>query len=106
MNASDLFFLASLYVGEDDPKNPYISPIYADLKGLPPMLIQVGSAEILLSDAMRIAENAKNAGVDVILDIWEDMVHMFHMFASWAPEGQEATEKIGKFVQKHFKKEV
>jgi acetyl esterase/lipase len=105
-NASDLLFLASLYIGEDDPKNPYISPLYADLKGLPPMLIQVGGAEILLNDATRIAENAKLAGIDVILDVWEDMIHMFQMFALWGPEGQEATEKIGEFIQKHLKKEV
>ncbi|MBY8989766.1 MAG: alpha/beta hydrolase [Candidatus Lokiarchaeota archaeon] len=105
-NPSDLFFLASLYVGEDDPKNPYISPLYGDLKGLPPMIIQVGSAEILLSDAERIAEKAKAADVDVILDIWEDMIHMFQMFALWSPEGQKATEKLGKFIQKHLRKEV
>ncbi|MHA2009457.1 MAG: alpha/beta hydrolase [Promethearchaeota archaeon] len=106
VNASDLFFDSSLYVGEDDPKNPYISPVYADLKGLPPMIIQVGSSEILLSDSIRIAEKAKTAGVDVILDIWEDMIHMFQLFASFAPEGQEAIEKLGKFIQKHLKKEV
>ncbi len=105
-NASDLFFLASLYIGEDDPKNPYISPFYADLKGLPPMLIQVGGAEVLLNDATRIAEKAKIAGVDVLLDVWEDMIHMFQMFAFMAPEGQKATEKIGEFIQKHLKKEV
>ena len=106
VSASDLFFLASLYIGDDDPKNPYISPLYADLKGLPPMLIQVGSAEILLNDSTRIAEKAKNAGVDVFLDIWEDMIHMFLLFASWAPEGQKANEKIGEFIQKHLRKEV
>ena len=105
-NPSDLFFLASLYVGEDDPKNPYISPLYGDLKGLSPMIIQVGSSEILLSDAERIAERAKAADVDVILDIWEDMIHMFQMFALWSPEGQKATEKLGKFIQKHLRKEV
>ena len=106
VSASDLFFLASLYIGDDEPKNPYISPLYADLKGLPPMLIQVGSAEILLNDSTRIAEKAKNAGVDVRLDIWEDMIHMFQLFASWAPEGQKANEKIGEFIQKHLRKEV
>ncbi|MFX0080698.1 MAG: alpha/beta hydrolase [Candidatus Hodarchaeota archaeon] len=105
-NTSDLFFLASLYIGDDDPKNPYISPMYADLKGLPPMLIQVGEAEILLSDSTRIAEKAKAAGVDVILDIWDGMIHMFQMFGSWAPEGQKATEKIGKFIQKYLRKET
>ena len=70
------------------------------------MLIQVGEAEILLNDSTRIAEKAKAAGVDVILDIWEDMIHMFQMFALWGPEGQKATEKIGEFIRKYLKKEV
>jgi acetyl esterase/lipase len=70
------------------------------------MIIQVGGAEILVSDSVRIAEKAQTAVVDVILDIWEDMVHMFQMFGQWAPEGQKATEKLGEFIQKHLKKEV
>jgi len=106
VDASSLFFMASLYVGDDDPKNPYISPLYADLKGLPPLLIQVGTAEVLLNDATRFAEKAESAGVDVTLDIWEDMVHVFQAFALWAPEGQQALEKIGEFIQKFMKKEV
>jgi acetyl esterase/lipase len=106
VDASGLFFMANLYIGDDDPKNPYISPLYADLKGLPPLLIQVGTAELILDDSTRFAEKAKAAGVDVILDVWEDMVHVFQAFALWAPEGVQAIEKIGEFIQKHLKEEL
>lgn len=106
VTADELFFMANLYVGDEDPKNPYISPLYADLKGLPPLLIQVGSAEILLDDSTRFAEKAKSAGVDVTLEVWEDMVHVFQAFALWAPEGKEGIEKIGRYIQKLMKKEV
>ncbi|MFW9783185.1 MAG: alpha/beta hydrolase [Candidatus Heimdallarchaeota archaeon] len=106
VTADGLFFMANLYVGDEDPKNPYISPLYADLKGLPPLLIQVGSAEILLDDSTRFAEKAKSAGVDVTLEVWEDMVHVFQAFALWAPEGKEGIEKIGIYIQKLMKKEV
>lgn len=106
IDASGLFFIASLYLGDEDPKNPYISPLYADLKGLPPLLIQVGSAELLLDDSTRFAEKAKSAGVDVTLDVWEDMIHVFQAFALWAPEGEQAIEKIGEFIQKLMKEQV
>lgn len=104
VDASGLFFMANLYIGDEDPKNPYISPLYADLRGLPPLLIQVGTAEVLLDDSTRFAEKAKSAGVDVALDVWEDMVHVFQAFALWAEEGQQALEKIGEFIQKHVNK--
>ncbi len=106
LDASGLFFMANLYIGDEDPKNPYISPLYADLKGIPPLLIQVGTAEIILDDSTRFAEKAKSAGVDVTLDVWEDMIHVFQAFAFWAPEGKQAIEKIGEFIQKLMKKQV
>lgn len=106
VDASGLFFMANLYIGDEDPKNPYISPLFADLKGLPPLLIQVGSAELLLDDSTRFSEKAKAAGVDVVLDVWEDMVHVFQAFAVWAPEGEQAIEKIGEFIQKILHEEV
>lgn len=106
IDASALFFMADLYIGDNDPKNPYISPLYGDLKGLPPLLIQVGSAEVILDDSIRFAEKAKSAGVEVTLDVWEDMVHVFQVFAAWAPEGEQAIEKIGEFIQKHIKEEL
>ena len=97
-----LMFDAGLYLGKTDPKNPYASPLYADFKGLPPLCIQVGSAEILLDDATRLAKRAKEAGVEVQLDIWEDMVHVFQAFAVIAPEGTEGIIKIGEFIKKFF----
>ncbi|MBW1847282.1 MAG: alpha/beta hydrolase fold domain-containing protein, partial [Deltaproteobacteria bacterium] len=84
-----------------DPKTPQASPIYADLKGLPPLLIQVGTAEILLDDAKRLAEGAKAAGVEVNLEVWDDMVHVWQFFVSMVPEAQKAIEGIAEFVRKH-----
>jgi len=93
--------MAKWYQGAADPKNPLLSPIYADAKGLPPLLIQVGGAEVLLDDSTRFAEVAKKAGVPVELEVWEDMVHVWHVFAKILPEGQQAIDKIGKFVLAH-----
>ncbi len=99
----DLFFMASLYIQDNDPKNPFISPLYGDLGGLPPLLIHVGNSEILLDDSVRLAKKAEKAGIEVELSIWEDMIHVFQAFADWAPEGKEAIDKIGQFAQSHFK---
>ncbi|MGH7082968.1 MAG: alpha/beta hydrolase fold domain-containing protein, partial [Acetobacteraceae bacterium] len=96
-----LLSMAKMYVGEQDPKTPLASPLYADFRGLPPLLIQVGEAEILLDDATRVAERAKKAGVNVDLEVWADMMHVWHVFAKLLPEGQQAIDKIGKFVISH-----
>jgi len=96
----DLVDTAKAYLGDADPRTPLAAPIYADLKGLPPLLIQVGTAEVLLDDATRLAERAKSAGVDVVLEPWEDMIHMWHFFPM-LPEAQQANERIGEFVRKH-----
>jgi len=90
---------AERYCGPADPRNPLMSPIHADLSGLPPLLIQVGTSEVLLSDSTRLAERAKAAGVDVTLEEWEEMVHVWHFFAFMLPEGQQAIERIGEFVR-------
>jgi monoterpene epsilon-lactone hydrolase len=89
------------YLGNTDPRTPLASPIYADLTGLPPLLIQVGTAEVLFDDATRLAERAKSDGVAVVLEPWEDMIHAWHLFAAKLPEGQQAIDRIGEFVQKH-----
>jgi acetyl esterase/lipase len=89
---------AKQYYGTHDPKDPLVSPVYANFRGLPPMLIHVGDAEILLDDATRVAKSAKSAGVDVELEVWDDMPHVWHVFAKILPEGQQAIDKIGKFV--------
>jgi acetyl esterase/lipase len=106
LDASGLCFMSNLYIKDDDPKNPYISPLYADLNGLPPLLIQVGSAELLLDDSTRFSEKAKSAGVDVLIEVWEDMIHVFQALALWAPEGMQAIEKIGKFIQKQMQEQA
>jgi acetyl esterase/lipase len=95
-------FDAQLYLGDTDYQNPLASPLYGDLKGLPPILIQVGTAELLLDDSLNFAKRAKEAGIDVTLDIWEDMPHVFQAFAAFAPEGQQGIDKIGEFIQKFF----
>jgi acetyl esterase/lipase len=93
--------MAKAYLGDADPKNPLASPLYGDYRGLPPMLIQVGEAEVLLDDSTRVAEKAKAAGVKVELEVWDDMVHVWHVFAKILPEGQQAIDKIGKYVIAH-----
>jgi acetyl esterase/lipase len=91
--------MAKLYLGGHDPRTPLAAPLYADLSGLPPLLIQVGTAETLLDDSQRIAERARNAGVDVTLDVWDDMIHVFQAFAPILPEGQQAIERIGEYLR-------
>lgn len=95
----DIAFMAYLYVGDNDPKNPYISPLYADLHGLPPILIHVGTNELIEDDSISFAEKAKKAGTDVKLEIFDDMIHVFQAFSGWAPEGQDAIDKIGEYIQ-------
>lgn len=96
----DSLTLNTHYLGNHNPRSPLISPLYADFTGLPPLLIHVGTDELLLSDSTRLAEQAKNAGVDVTLKIWDDMWHDFHMWAPYLPEANEALEEIAGFVNK------
>jgi len=95
-------FHAIRYVGKENARAPLISPIYADLHGLPPLLIQVGDKEILLSDSLRLAERAREAGVDTELVVWDGMWHVWHLFAWYVPEGQRAIDKIGTFIRKQL----
>jgi len=98
----ELMFDARLYLGNEDPKNPYVSPVYADLKGLPPLLIHVGTVEKLLNDSTRIAKSAKNAGVNVTLKIWKEMIHVFQAYAVLIREGQESIKEIGSYILNHI----
>ena len=91
-----------LYLGTTSPTEPLVSPLFGDFNGLPPILIQVGDAEILLDHSTRYAERAKAAGVDVTLEIWDDMIHEFQLFAPMLPEGQQAIDKIGEWVKAHI----
>jgi monoterpene epsilon-lactone hydrolase len=93
-------FHAALYANGKDLRHPLISPLYADMHGLPPLLIHVGSDEIMLDDSKRVAEKAGAAGIQVTLDVWEGLWHVFHVFASRLPEGKQAIEQIGQFIRK------
>ena len=96
-----LLQLGAWYLAGANPRTPLAAPLYADLRQLPPLLIQVGTAEILLDDATRLAAKATAAGVDVTLEPWEDMIHVWQLFAPMLPEGQQAIERMGTFMQQH-----
>ncbi|MGO9265418.1 MAG: alpha/beta hydrolase [Candidatus Binataceae bacterium] len=96
-----LLDMAKVYVGNADRRNPLASPLHGDYRGLPPMLMQVGDAEILLDDSTRVAEKAKAAGVKVDLEVWPEMVHVWHVYAKILPEGQQAIDRIGRYVIEH-----
>ena len=93
-----LAWMASLYMNGADPRHPYASPIHADLKGLPPLLIHVGSAEMLFDDAIRLAERAHAADVDVTVEVGPNMVHVWHLFAPILGEGLEAIGRAGHWI--------
>jgi len=90
--------IQSLYLGGINARNPLVSPLFGDLHGLPPLLIQVGSDEVLLSDSTSFAERARTAGVDVTLEVWPAMQHVWQFTASFVPEGRQAIVKIGEFI--------
>lgn len=90
---------ASRYVEGEDIRNPLAAPLHGDPSGLPPLLILVGDAETLLDDSTRFAAKARAAGVDVTLEIWDDMIHVWPFFAGLLPEGMRAFERIGRFVR-------
>jgi epsilon-lactone hydrolase len=91
--------MAEAYLAGQSATAPTASPLYADLAGLPPLLIHVGTAETLLDDSLRLADRAKAAGVDVQLEVFDDLIHVFHWFAPLLPEAVEATEQVGKFLR-------
>jgi len=91
--------MARAYLGATPPRTPLASPLFADLRGLPPLLIHVGSDEVLLDDAVQLAERAKAAGVDATLEIYDRMIHVWHWFLPMLDEAQTAVEAIGRFVR-------
>lgn len=89
---------AKQYIGQESPQNPLISPLYGDLKGLPPLFIQTGTEDLLHNQALKLADKTKKEGVQTTLDIWPDMIHNFPLFAPAFPEAQEAIVKAGKYL--------
>jgi phosphinothricin tripeptide acetyl hydrolase len=91
--------MAQAYLGPTPPRTPLASPLFADLRGLPPLLIHVGSEEVLLDDARLLAERARAAGVETVLEVYERMIHVWHWFLPMLDEAQSAVEAIGRFVR-------
>jgi acetyl esterase/lipase len=96
-----LFKMANAYLGETERRTPLASPIYANLTGLPPLLILTGTSEVLYDDATRLAKKADGDGVSVVFEPWEEMIHMWHLLAAMLPEGQQAINRIGEFAIEH-----
>jgi monoterpene epsilon-lactone hydrolase len=92
-------FMAGLYLGGKSPKGPLANPLYADLKNLPSTLIQVGEHEALLDDSRRFYEKAKKAGVDIELQTFPEMQHVFQLMAGKAPEADDAIAKIAQWLR-------
>jgi acetyl esterase/lipase len=91
--------LARLYLAGADPRSPLAAPLYADLKGIAPLLIQAGAIETLLDDAVRLAGRAAAAGVPTRLDVWPEMPHVWHLFHPVLTAGRKAIEQGGAFVK-------
>jgi monoterpene epsilon-lactone hydrolase len=98
-NPEQLQFAADLYCEEHQRRFPLVSPVFADVEGLCPLFIQVGDDEILLSDSQRIADECVAAGIDVELQVWPEMWHVFQMFARKMPESRAAIAKMGDYIQ-------
>jgi acetyl esterase/lipase len=89
-----------IYLGDTPATHPYASPVYADLHGLPPLFIMAGSTEVLLDDSRRVADNARAAGVDCELEVWNKMPHVWPIFAPFIPEGNRALDHAASFVRR------
>lgn len=102
LRLSDLSRMAEHYYAAQNPQHPLISPLWADLNGLPPLFVLAGENEILRDEAVQFAERARQAEVAVDLKIWSGMVHAFPLFAGFIPEGKMAIAEIGAFFEKHL----
>jgi len=98
----DLPVVADMYCEAHQRRFPLVSPVFADMEGLCPMFIQVGDDEILLSDSERIADECVAAGIEVELQVWPEMWHVFQMFVGKMPESRAAIRKMGDYIQSRF----
>jgi len=99
VSLEDVRWYASMYLGEQDSRTPLASPLFGDLNGLPPLLIQVGSDEVLLDDSIRLDARAKEAGVESTLEIWNEMIHVWHLFYPMLQEGRDAISRMGEYFK-------
>src|SRR5260370_22923694 len=99
LHVANLPTLANDYLAGVDPRHHYASPLYGDASGLPPILIHVGSDEILRDDSIRMAEKLKAAGCDVEIEVWPRMPPAWHLFAPILPEGRPCLAPVAQFLQ-------
>jgi len=102
IDPGDLTSEVARYTGGRDPRDPLISAIYADLTGLPPLLIHVGDHEVLLDDSTRLCDVAKNAGVEVSIEIWPEMLHVFQAAVGTVPESDASVAAIASWVRERL----
>jgi acetyl esterase/lipase len=93
---------AEAFLQGHEPSDPYASPLYADFTGMPPLYIQAGADEMLLDDSTRVAGKAKEAGVDITIDIFPEMYHVFQLAAGTMPEADDAVTKIAGWLRHHL----
>ena len=98
-NTKESIIYINDYAREEEKTHPYISPAFGDFWGFPPVLIQVGSTEMLLSDSLTVAEKLKQAGCKVRLSVYDDMFHVFQMSGMLLPESQKAWTEVEKFIE-------
>ncbi|MEW6211687.1 MAG: alpha/beta hydrolase [Acidobacteriota bacterium] len=99
INRDQLAMMAAAYLGGADARTPLASPLFADLRRLPPLLVHVGSDEVLLDDSLLLAERASLAGVDTTLEVWDDMIHVWHFFHPMLKAARDAIESAAQFVR-------
>jgi monoterpene epsilon-lactone hydrolase len=102
IDATRILEVIDFYRGDEPATNPRISPLFADLSGLPPMLVQVGTEEVLFDDSTRLVDNAKAAGVSTELEVWQGMAHVHQLAHKLVPESRAALESIGRFFRKNI----
>jgi monoterpene epsilon-lactone hydrolase len=102
LSKAQIELLRKAYLGERSPTDPKASPLYADMTGFPPLLLQVGSREVLLDDTQRLAEKARKAGVDVTTEVWPGMIHQWQLFPFWVDDARRSNQRIAEYAIEHF----
>lgn len=106
LNTDVLVEVADQYLGSASAEEPLASPLFADLDGLPPIMLQVGDAEVLLDDSREFHKKATAAGVDCRLEVWDRMIHVWHTFSSVLPEGEQAIKALGLFLKTQWREQA
>ena len=104
ISAKTMPVFRDLYLGKTDPRNPLASPVFGDYRGLPPLLIQVGEHEMLRDDSLRVAKKARSDGIQVKLEVWPGMFHVFQSHEPLLPEARESIEHIADFMRSRLPK--